>query len=69
MTTITVTLNDDHLLKLKQKAERLKVTPEELVVFSVKDLLSRPEDAFQRVVDYVLMKNAALYNRLAKCAN
>jgi hypothetical protein len=65
MRTITVTLSDDHLLKLKETAARYSVSLEELVQASVEDLLSRPEEAFQRAVDYVLEKNAELYRRLA----
>jgi len=65
MTTITITLPDDRLLKLKERATRLSVSPEELVRVSIEELLSRPDEAFQRAVDYVLEKNAELYRRLA----
>jgi hypothetical protein len=53
MTTITITLPDDRLLKLKERATRIE------------ELLSRPDEAFQRAVNYVLEKNAELYRRLA----
>jgi hypothetical protein len=65
MTTITITLPDDRLLKLKERATRLSVSPEELVRVSIEELLSRPDEAFQRAVNYVLEKNAELYRRLA----
>jgi hypothetical protein len=65
MTTITITLPDDRLLKLKEGATRLSVSPEELVRVSIEELLSRPDEAFQRAVNYVLEKNAELYRRLA----
>lgn len=65
MTDITIALPDDRLLKLKEMAVRLSVTPEELVCVSIEELLSAPEDTFHRVVDYVLKKNAELYQRLA----
>jgi len=65
MTTITITLPDDRLLKLKERATRLSVSPEELVRVSIEELLSRPDEAFQRAVDHVLKKNAELYRRLA----
>ncbi len=65
MTTITITLPDERLQELKETASKLKVSPEELVRVSIEDLLTRPADAFQRAVDYVLKKNAALYERLA----
>jgi len=63
--TITITLPDERLLKLKETATHLKVSPEELVRVSIEELLARPEDAFRRTVDYVLKKNAELYRLLA----
>lgn len=65
MTTITIALSDDRLQKLEQIAMLLQVTPEELVRVSVEELLSRPEEEFRKVLDYVLQKNAELYQRLA----
>ncbi len=65
MTSITVTLPDDRLVKLKEVAERLGVKPEDLVRVSIEELLSRPQEDFVRAVDYVLKKNAELYKRLA----
>jgi hypothetical protein len=65
MSTITITLPQDRLVKLKEMAARLGVTPEELARVGLEELLSRPEDALQRAVTHVLTKNAALYRRLA----
>jgi predicted transcriptional regulator len=65
MTNITIALPDDRVLKLKEVASRLSVSPEELVRASVEELLSQPDEAFQNVMDYVLKKNAELYRRLA----
>jgi len=65
MTTITISLPDDRLLKLKEAAAHLGVEPEELVRVSIEELLTRPEEDFNRAVDYVLRKNAELYRRLA----
>ena len=65
MNTVTLTLPDDRLLKLQEMAERLGVTPEDLVRISVEELLNRPEEAFRSAADYVLRKNADLYRRLA----
>ena len=66
MNTITVTLPDDRLLKLKEKAVQLGISPEELVRYSIEELLARPTDeAFKQAVAYVLKKNAELYRRLA----
>lgn len=65
MATITISLPEDRATRLRDFANRLRVTPEELVRVSVDDLLSRPEDAFERAVERVLSKNAELYRRLA----
>ena len=65
MTTITVTMTDDRLSKLKEIAERFGITVEELVQLSVEDLLAQPEAAFGRAKDHVLNKNRDLYRRLA----
>ena len=65
MTTITIALPDDRLLKLKETAARLGVAPEDLVRVSVEELLTRPEEAFRLALDYVLKKNTELYRRLA----
>lgn len=65
MTTITITLPEDRLLNLNEQARRFSISPEELVRVSIEELLSRPDEAFQRAVNYVLEKNAELYRRLA----
>ncbi len=65
MTNITITLPDDRIQKLKEIASRFRVAPEELVRASVEELLTRPEEEFQRALEYVLNKNAELYRRLA----
>lgn len=65
MTTITISLSDDRLQKLKELATRFKVAPEELVRASLEELLTRPEEEFRRTLEYVLNKNAELYRRLA----
>ena len=65
LTSITVDLPDEHAQRLKEMASRLGVSPEELVRVSVEELLARPDEEFERAVDYVLKKNAELYRRLA----
>lgn len=64
MQTITITLSDDRVAQLQELAIRFGVQPEDLVRISVEELLTRPEDAFQHAVQYVLEKNADLYRRL-----
>jgi hypothetical protein len=65
MQTITITLSDDRLAQLQELAARFGVRPEDLVRVSIEELLTRPDDAFQHTVQYVLEKNADLYRRLA----
>jgi hypothetical protein len=65
MSTITVDLPEEHLVKLEEMARQLGVVPEELVRVSIEELLARPEADFEQAVAYVLTKNAELYRRLA----
>jgi predicted transcriptional regulator len=60
MTTFTITLPDERMKKLQELAEKFRVAPEELVRASLEDLLTRPLDDFQKVVEQVLTKNADL---------
>lgn len=63
--TITIQIPDEHLLKLQQKATRLGISVEELVLMSVEELLNQPETSFPEAMEYVLNKNAELYKQLA----
>jgi len=65
MTTITITLPDDRALELQELAKRLHVSAEDLLRVSLEEILTRPDEAFQQTVHYVLAKNAELYRRLA----
>ena len=65
MTAITVSLPDDRLQRLKEIAVQFGITTEELVRISIEEMLTRPEEGFQRVLEHVLNKNAELYRRLA----
>jgi predicted transcriptional regulator len=65
MTTLTISLPEDRLQQLKERAARFRIAPEELVRASIEELLSRPDEEFQRALTYVLTKNADLYRRLA----
>ncbi len=51
--------------QLAQAAERLNVSPDELAAAAVRDLLSRPDDDFDRAANRVLNKNRELCRRLA----
>jgi hypothetical protein len=65
MNTLTITLSNDSMMKLKEKATHFSVLPEELVRLSVEELLTQPDETFQFAMEYVLKKNAELYRRLA----
>jgi hypothetical protein len=65
MNDITVSLPSDRIEELKEKSSRLGLTLEELVLLSIEEILSRPDEEFRQVMDYVLQKNAGLYQRLA----
>jgi len=65
MTTFTITLPDERMKKLQELAEKFRVAPEELVRASLEELLTRPLDDFQKIVERVLAKNTDLYKRLA----
>jgi hypothetical protein len=50
---------------LRQEAQRLAVSPEELARAALSDLLSTPEPEFRSAAARVLAKNQELYRRLA----
>jgi predicted transcriptional regulator len=65
MTTITVTLSEERLAKLKELAAESGVTPENLLQASVDEWLARQRADFVEAAGYVLQKHAELYRRLA----
>ena len=65
MTSITITLTEDRLARLREIAARLKITLEDLARVGIEELLTRPNETFQRSAEYVLQKNSDLYRGLA----
>ena len=65
MTTITISIPDDHLRKLQEIAKRLNLTPEQLARIGVEDLLGKSDESFEELASYVLRKNEELYRKLA----
>jgi len=65
MTTITISISDERVSRLQQLAREANVDPAELVRASVDKWLSEPNDDFLRATNYMLRKNAELYERLA----
>lgn len=62
---VAVELTPVQAEKLRVKAERLGITPEQLAHAAVADLLATPDEAFEAAADRVLQKNEELYRRLA----
>jgi len=65
MTDITISISDDRMQRLREKASRFQVSPEDLVRVSLEDMLTLSEADFVQALEYVLQKNAALYQQLA----
>jgi antitoxin FitA len=65
MTTVTIVLPDEPMLRLKELAEEAGIAPEELLRVSVEQWLAQPKEDFAQAASYVLKKNAELYWRLA----
>ncbi|MBL8195506.1 MAG: DNA-binding protein [Blastocatellia bacterium] len=65
MSSITINIPDESYIKLKEVANNLKITPEELVKMAVDEVINSSQKDFNNVIDYVLSKNKELYKRLA----
>jgi antitoxin FitA len=65
MQTIEIQLPEQIAAKLMETAERLGVTVEYLLQASVEEKLARLDEDFLSAANYVLEKNAELYQRLA----
>ncbi|OQY46365.1 MAG: DNA-binding protein [Anaerolineaceae bacterium 4572_78] len=65
MSTLTIAVPDNDLAKIKNKANRMGISVEELMKLSLKMLIVQPDNRFKQSLDYVLNKNTELYQRLA----
>lgn len=65
MKTLEIQLPEQTALKLERVAERLSVSPEQLLVLSIEEKLAQLDEEFRSSADYVLKKNSELYRRLA----
>ncbi len=65
MVTITVTLSEERLQKLQDLAKRFNIPTEELLRVSFEELVARPQEDFQKALEYVLTTYKELYKRLA----
>jgi hypothetical protein len=65
MKTLEVQLPEQTVSKLKEAAERLSISPEDLLVLSLEEKLAQLDIEFEQAANHVLTKNAELYKRLA----
>lgn len=65
MKTLEVQLSEATVSKLQEAAERLQISPQELMILSLEEKLSQLDVEFQQAKHYVLNKNMELYKRLA----
>jgi hypothetical protein len=65
MVTITVTLSEDRLENLQVLARQFNIPTEELLRVSFEELVARPQEDFQKALEYVLDTYKDLYKRLA----
>lgn len=65
MKTLELNLPEPTAAKLEEAAERLNVSPEELLILSLEEKLVQLDTQFQNASEYVLKKNAELYDRLS----
>ena len=65
MTGITITLPEERLAKLRERAAAYGVSAEDLVRVTIDHLIGGSDEEFERAADYVLKKNEELYRRLA----
>ncbi|HEX9387240.1 MAG TPA: hypothetical protein VF918_13035 [Anaerolineales bacterium] len=65
MVTITVTVSEDRLQKLQDLAKQFNIPTEELLRVSFEELIARPQEDFQKALEYVLETYKELYKRLA----
>ncbi len=63
--TLNLELDDQQIQRLQDAARRLKVSVNDLAKAAINDLLSKPDQDFERAAKHVLEKNAELYKRLA----
>jgi 16S rRNA U516 pseudouridylate synthase RsuA-like enzyme len=64
MVTITVTLSEDRLQKLQNLAKQFNIPTEELLRVSYEELVARPQEDFQKALEYIL-ETYKLYKRLS----
>ncbi|MBM4328440.1 MAG: DNA-binding protein [Deltaproteobacteria bacterium] len=65
MTDLAISLPEETVATLREKALAYGVRAEDLMRAGIDRLLASPEEDFEEAVDYVLERNEELYRRLA----
>ena len=65
MTTLTLELTDEQAKKWEAEAQRLHLTPEQLVTQSVEDRLAERKKYVSEAIKRIIKENEELYRRLA----
>ena len=65
MTTLTLELTDEQAQQWQREAERLHMTPEQLVTQSVEERLSGRKRYVSQAIKRIIRENEELYRRLA----
>ena len=63
--SISINLDDEQSARLEERARQLGIDASVLAKAAVNDLLTRPDDDFDRAAKLVLAKNDELYRRLS----
>lgn len=65
MSRITLDISDDWIIEISRKADLLGVSKEELIQFTIGEIIGRPDEDFELALKHVVDKNAELYKRLS----
>ncbi|MEQ1843976.1 MAG: DNA-binding protein [Nitrospira sp.] len=65
MVTLTISLSDEEMQRLRALSTREGLTVEQMVSLGIHDFMSQPDDAFKTAAKRVMKKNAELYRRLS----
>lgn len=66
MTTLTITISEERLAALKDKAASRGMTSEQLMARAVDEILASPAPTFEQALKRVLVEDKELHLRLAK---
>lgn len=62
--SVTIELSEDQQNQLNKKAAELNLSCEELAAVAVRDLLTRRDERFHKLLNRVIDENEELYKRL-----